>query len=700
MNSLNIPRSVFYAISIVLLLNLNFAILAQRDVDFGDKGLFTHQFGGVNSRIQEIIELPNGKILSAGRTFTASATYGEIFLIQLNSDGTPDSSFGNNGISILNNFENVFRFSSLKRAENGNIFLLGTSFSNGSVISFLAKFSENGERDSTFGINGIQLISVENYSNLISFDFDIQQDGKLVVVGRTFVQSGQSEFFAGFITRFDDAGNIDNTFANDGIFTTFNAPDTEQTYLTFVKILPNGEIFAGGYIRPSGFAFHQFTKVSAEGVEVKEFGNNGRVRVRRSIFSPNPDFELLSNGDIYVTSGDGLFIFNSNGVFDRFQELEYASQISAVSTNSIGEVFVRDSMSVLGNVVIRYSENFNPLNFVEFEFNGDSFFGRSNDKILLGGEVENGSSKNAAIAQYLNSNNRFIRVRGRRNDFDGDTKTDIGVCSSKVFITCSILRSHNNSVKTFLVLRPTIPFPTFIPEDYDGSGSSDLGSWNIGSQNSPIQGHFQVIPNGHQSSNPSHPNLFWGLRGDIPLGGDYDDDGKTDYTVYRNGTWYIFRSSDETFRAYSWGLPTDKPVPADFNGDGKDELAIYRPNDGNWWILDTSSLEITAFHFGIAEDKPVPADYDGDGLVDYAVYRPSEGIWYLYQTNGGFAAYRFGIASDIPVPGDYDGDRKSDIAVYRQNESNWYLLKSTEGFEAINFGSPGDNPLTTAYSAN
>ena len=69
--------------------------------------------------------------------------------------------------------------------------------------------------------------------------------------------------------------------------------------------------------------------------------------------------------------------------------------------------------------------------------------------------------------------------------------------------------------------------------------------------------------------------------------GDYDGDGKTDIAVYRDGTWFILRSSDGAQLSVAWGgAVQDIPLPASYDGDGKADLAVYR--DGMWFILRSS----------------------------------------------------------------------------------------------------------------
>lgn len=61
-------------------------------------------------------------------------------------------------------------------------------------------------------------------------------------------------------------------------------------------------------------------------------------------------------------------------------------------------------------------------------------------------------------------------------------------------------------------------------------------------------------------------------------------------------------SSDNSFHAVRWGLATDVLVPGDYDGDKKTDLAVYR--DGTWYILRSSDGEVQYQFFGLGTDIP------------------------------------------------------------------------------------------------
>jgi hypothetical protein len=181
---------------------------------------------------------------------------------------------------------------------------------------------------------------------------------------------------------------------------------------------------------------------------------------------------------------------------------------------------------------------------------------------------------------------------------------------------------------------------------------------------------------------------------------DFDGDGKTDISVFRNGIWYILRSSTNVMSATTFGVGTDAIAPADYDGDGKADLAVFR--QGIWYISQSSNGQLRTVHFGGAGDLPRPGDFDGDGKADIALFRPSNGVWYyIKSTNGQMVTVHYGTNGDVPLLADFDGDGKSDLAVFRPANAFWYYRRSSDGQNrAVHFGASTDVPVAGDYDGD
>ena len=257
-------------------------------------------------------------------------------------------------------------------------------------------------------------------------------------------------------------------------------------------------------------------------------------------------------------------------------------------------------------------------------------------------------------------------------------------------------------------LSTDIPTPGY----FDNDNRADLGVYRSSAST------YFVRPSTSTTAN-SFRGVQFGIANDVPgREADYDGDGIDDFTVVRdtgtNLTWFILRSSNNTFSAVSFGLSGftngngDLPIAgADYNGDGRADITVIRRGaDGSatYFAGDATTGALVAVQQwgNFDTDFFVVGDYLGDRRADFAVYRAfqggTNGTWYV-QENGGsgrvirpFGLTSFASVTDRPICGDYNGDGKQDIAIYRSSNSSFYWLNSPDfnTVSGIQFGQPGE----------
>lgn len=236
---LNLNRTRTVVILIALALSAATAVAGPGDLDvtFGSGGKTTSPFDASFDVAGSVLVRNSGKIIVVGRVDSSKARLG---LLRYSIDASLDTSFGSGGKVVVD-----FPIGGLYGEEaviqpDGKI-LVAVIFSYGvEAIYGLARINIDGTLDTSFSSDGITLINFGEAANSAgSPDVFVQTDGKIVISGSIF-SSGKMKFA---LARLNADGSPDTSFWAYGLKIYEESQDLIADAMT---VDPNGRILVAG----------------------------------------------------------------------------------------------------------------------------------------------------------------------------------------------------------------------------------------------------------------------------------------------------------------------------------------------------------------------------------------------------------------------------------------------------------------------
>lgn len=193
----------------------------------------------------------------------------------------------------------------------------------------------------------------------------------------------------------------------------------------------------------------------------------------------------------------------------------------------------------------------------------------------------------------------------------------------------------------------------------------------------------------------------FGVPSDVPLSGDWNDDG-VDTVGVRRGSMFLLRNTSSAGPAdlsFGFGLVSDEPLVGDWDGDGVDTVGVRRGNA--FYLRNTNSAGPAdlVIAYGRATDEALVGDWDGDGTDSIGVRRGSTFMLSNQLDAHGEITFSYGRPTDESVIGNWDATGGDSIGVRRG--SQWHLRNPLAGGTAdffFTFGSGAGRPLSGAWT--
>ncbi len=336
---------------------------------------------------------PDGKIVVVGARADANFQF-SMLALRLNADGTLDTSFGTGGFSEPEISTADDLAYAVTPMANGQMLLAGTAlddqFRNQPVV---VRLNEDGTVDDSFGTNGVAALTVDETDNKF-WNVGLQSDGSIIASGhldRGLTGTGQFNHDV-LVARFTAGGLLDVTFGTGG--TVVRPISAEYVESAFAMALgADDAIYLGGYTTQPDFSFDGFVmKLDGSGTADATFGTNGLFIFDNAIQDVFTGLALQPDGKLLACGTSGGFFFDPRDqLVARF-----------TTTGVLDPAFDTD-----GYCLHNVAGNFDEANAITLQGDG---------KIVTAGKANTGANNDATVFRHLNDINTMVREEESLNE--------------------------------------------------------------------------------------------------------------------------------------------------------------------------------------------------------------------------------------------------------------------------------------------
>lgn len=240
------------------------------------------------------------KTVNFGRYDTGSYTTQTYFIAKHNFDGTPDNSFGPNGLLNIPNYPNntgTINVSGIVMLDDDSLIL--SCYAN--TISYLVKITGNGSIDTSFGINGFMIVDFLSTPTTATYG-ELMKDGQgqIFIVYESSTPGSPAKRYTN-LCKILPNGIIDRDFGNNGFSSILINRDYNFQTLK-KKVVKAGKIYHFGTLSYSVNGNTTQTDVWTchwlNGTPDTGFGDNGYIYAPRDITIN--DYNIQEDGKVLI----------------------------------------------------------------------------------------------------------------------------------------------------------------------------------------------------------------------------------------------------------------------------------------------------------------------------------------------------------------------------------------------------------------